>query len=403
MRAGRPSRGADDAEELRNAMKWSWQIGTVAGIGVFIHATFLILVAWVGLFHFLQDHSLIQTFHGIMFVAILFVIVVLHELGHALTARRFGIRTRDIILLPIGGVARLERMPEDPWQEFLVAIAGPAVNVALAGGLAAIILPILGPAELSLSLQDFGDKTILGQLFWVNILLAVFNMIPAFPMDGGRVLRALLASRLPYVQATQIAASIGQGMAFLLGFLGLLAFNPFMIFIALFVWMGAAEESSMVQMKTALGGIPVSGAMITEFETLHPDDELKTAVDHVIAGFQHDFPVVQNGEVVGILMRNQLFKALSSLGEEGRIADAMDEVFETADPAEMLDTAFVRLQSCECHTMPVVRDGRLMGLLTMENLGEFMMVQTALREARRPPHYPPYELTQTGDQQQDRR
>ncbi len=362
-------------------MKWSWRIGTLAGIGVYVHATFLIILVWVGFIHWTMDHTLAQAVQGILFVLLLFSIVVLHELGHALTARRFGIQTRDIILLPIGGVARLERMPEDPGQEFLVAIAGPAVNVVLASALLAVVLPVWGATELVP--LNMLEGNVLARLFWVNVFLVLFNMLPAFPMDGGRVVRAVLAFRLDYVQATQIAASIGQGMAFLIGFLGLLVLNPFLIFIALFVWMGASEESSMVQMKSALGGIPISRAMITDFQVLRADEPLQAAVDHIIAGFQHDFPVVsEHGEVVGVLLRSDLFKALSDIGEDARVADAMHTDFETADPSEMLEGVFMRLQSCECHTLPVLRGGELVGLITTENLGEFMMVQSALRGAR---------------------
>ena len=362
-------------------MKWSMRLGTLAGIGVYVHATFLLILLWVGFLHYAQDHTLVQAFHGLLFVLVIFGVVVLHELGHALTARKFGIQTKDIILFPIGGVARLERMPEDPVQEFLVAVAGPAVNVVLAGALFGIVWPIWGGAAF-LEVAALGQGNILVNLFWVNIFLAVFNMLPAFPMDGGRVLRALLATRLEYVQATQIAATIGQGMAIFLGFVGLFM-NPLLIFIALFVWMGASSESSMVQMKSALGGIPLTRAMITDFQTLHPGDPLQRAVDHVIAGFQHDFPVVDDdGQVVGVLLRGNLFKALSEQGENAPVREAMHTEFETADPSEMLENAFMRLQNCDCYTVPVLRGGKLVGLLTMENLGEFMMVQSALREAR---------------------
>ncbi|HEY2932540.1 MAG TPA: site-2 protease family protein [Acidobacteriota bacterium] len=363
-------------------MKWSWKLARVAGIDVYMHVTFLILLGWVGISHYLVRQSLADAWAGIIFILALFSIVVLHELGHALTARRFGIRTRDITLLPIGGVARLERMPEDPKQELLVALAGPAVNVVLA----LILFGVVGQATLTSAWRDVQlvGGHFLAKLMWVNIWLALFNLIPAFPMDGGRVLRALLAMRMDYVRATNVAALIGQALALLFGFIGLFS-NPFLVFIALFVWMGAAGEASMVQMKSALGGIPVRRAMITEFRTVAPGDTLQQAVDHILAGFQQDFPVVEEGRLVGVLTRADLMKALAERGREARVAEAMKPQFETADPSEMLEGALQRLQACDCHALPVLRGGRLVGLLTPDNIGEFLMIQAALRGTARVP------------------
>ncbi len=357
-------------------MKWSWRIGQVAGIDIYIHGTFLILLAWVGLSQYLKRNSLADAIGALLFIAILFGIVVLHELGHGLMAKRFGISTRDITLLPIGGVARLERMPEDPKQELLVALAGPAVNVFLAGIFYAMLVPVRGLAELDYI--NIGRGQFLEKFFWVNVSLALFNLLPAFPMDGGRVLRSVLAMRMDHVRATQIAASIGQGMALIFGFVGLF-FNPFLVFIALFVWMGAAQEASLVQLKSALGGIPISHAMIKEFYTLSPEDPLQRAVDHMLAGFQQDFPVVEGNRIVGVLTRSDLFKSLTHRGPQSRVIESMQSQFETADPFEMLESVFARLQTCNCHTLPVVRGGSLVGLLTMENVGEFLMVQAAIR------------------------
>ncbi|NUM67496.1 site-2 protease family protein [candidate division KSB1 bacterium] len=333
-------------------MKWSWKLGEIAGIGIYVHATFLLLLGWVALSHYIAG---------------------------ALTAKRFGIQTRDITLLPIGGVARLERMPDDPKQELWVALAGPAVNVVLAAVLYIAIALTSGPPSLSnlnMVSGNFWEK-----LLWVNVSLAAFNLLPAFPMDGGRVLRALLAMRMSYVRATQIAAHVGQGMALLFGFIGLF-YNPFLVFIALFVWMGASQEASMVQMKSALGGIPIQAAMIKDFRTLAPSDSLERAVEHILAGFQQDFPVVEQERVVGVLTRNDLLKALSQRGTKGRVEDAMQRQFETADPNEMLETVFARLNGNGCHSLPLMRNGRLTGIVTMDNVGEFLMVQAALRKAR---------------------
>ena len=360
-------------------MKWSWKIGQVSGIDIYMHSTFLILLSWVGLSYYLKRHSTTDALGGVLFIVALFGLVILHELGHALAAKRYGIRTRDITLLPIGGMARLERMPEDPRQELVVALAGPAVNLVLAGLLGVILWPAAGLAELS-NVALVGGH-FLAKLLWVNIALAVFNLIPAFPMDGGRVLRALLALRMDYLQATHIAASIGQGLALLLGFVGLF-YNPFLVFIALFVWMGAAQEAGMVQMKSALGGIPINRAMITDFQTLSPQDSLEQPVEHILAGFQQDFPVLEGEQLVGVLTREDLLKALAQPEPGTPVGQVMQQEFETADPGEMLEGVLARLQNCHCRSLPIVRDGQLVGIVTMENVGEFLMIQAAQREAR---------------------
>jgi Zn-dependent protease/CBS domain-containing protein len=362
--------------EKEDAMKWSWRLGRFAGIDVYMHVTFLMLLAWMAIRYYLPRQSMGDVVSGLAFILALFVIVLLHEFGHALAARHFGIRTRDVTLLPIGGVARLERMPEDPKQEFLVALAGPAVNVFLAG----VLLLMLVPTAALTVVPEFRlvGGNFVSKLMWINVVLAAFNLIPAFPMDGGRVLRALLAMRMEYVHATQVAASVGQALAIVFGFIGLF-YNPFLVFIALFVWVGAASEASMVQMKSALGGIPVSKAMITDFRSLRPTDSLEQAIEHVLAGFQHDFPVLEQGRLVGVLTRGDLLKNLAQKGRQAHVAEAMNERFETADPSEMLELALARLQSCHCRTLPVLRSGDQVGVLTMENVGEFLMIQSALR------------------------
>jgi Zn-dependent protease len=356
-------------------MKWSTRIGRFAGIDVYVHATFVILIGWVALAHWRTGHNAAAAVEGVAFVLALFACVVLHEFGHALTARRFGIKTRDITLLPIGGLARLERMPDDPRQELWVALAGPAVNVVIALALFAG-LQVTGrwaPVET----LGIGGGSFVERLMVVNASLVGFNMLPAFPMDGGRVLRAVLAIRMDYTRATQIAANIGQGMAFVFGLLGLL-FNPVLMFIALFVWIGAAQEAAMTQVKAALGGIPLERAMITDFRTLSPGDSLAHAVELLLAGAQQDFPVVEHGAVVGILTRADLFTSLARQEQQCPVADVMRRKFLTADASDMIDVAFQRLQEHECHTIPVLRGGVLIGLLTMDNVGEFLRVQTAI-------------------------
>ncbi len=361
-------------------MKWSWKLGKVAGIDVFMHATFLLLIGWVALSYWLQAGNLTTVLTGVGFILALFACVVLHELGHALTARRYGIQTRDITLLPIGGVARLERMPDNPAHELWVALAGPAVNVVIA----AVLFGWLG---LTGSLEPWRSLSLTGgpflqRLMVVNLFLVGFNMLPAFPMDGGRVLRALLATRIEYTRATHLAAGLGQGIALLLGLLGLFT-NPFLVFTALFVWIGAAQEASMVQMRTALGGIPVSRAMVTQFETLSSADPISHAVQLILAGSQHDFPVVDDGAVVGVLTRADLLAALAHGRQNEWVRNVMRTQFGLIEPGMMLERASARLRDCDCHTLPVVRNGQLVGLVTMDNIGEFLMVRAALEAATR--------------------
>ncbi len=212
-------------------MSWSIKIGSVAGTAIRIHVTFLLLLAWIFGVEYIAGGPQ-AAWNSLLFIVLLFLCVLLHEFGHIFTARAFGVRTPDVILLPIGGVSRLERIPEKPSEEFLIAIAGPAVNVAIAA-----VLVLVGGANLSvdrLAALESADVSMIDRLAAVNLFLAAFNLIPAFPMDGGRVLRALLAARFGYVRATEIAAMIGQWVAFALGFLGLFG-NPILIFIAIFV------------------------------------------------------------------------------------------------------------------------------------------------------------------------
>jgi Zn-dependent protease/predicted transcriptional regulator len=312
---------------------------------------------------------------GIGFILALFTCVVLHEFGHALTAQRFGIKTRDITLLPIGGVARLERMPDDPRQELLVAVAGPAVNVVIAAAILVVRWVTDGP--IALQELSVAEGPFLGRLMMINVVLVLFNLLPAFPMDGGRILRALLAMRMDYMKATQVAAHLGQGFALLFGLIGLFS-NPFLIFIALFVWIGAAQEAAMTQMKTALAGIPLERAMITDFQTLAPSDSLARAVELLLAGSQQDFPVLDGGAVEGVLCRSDLIAALARQGERSLVSEVMRRGVPTADASEMIEVAFQRLQGRACPTIPVLRRGKLVGLVTMENVGEFVSVQAAL-------------------------
>ena len=360
-------------------MRWSWKLGTVAGIGLYVHATFFLLILFIFFMNWRGGKSLGTAVEGVLFICAIFGCIVLHEFGHALTARHYGIRTRDITLLPIGGLSRLERMPDVPIQELWVALAGPAVNLLIAAGLLGIGLAV----GVRPDFQDFrwAGGSFLNRLMVVNVWLLLFNLIPAFPMDGGRVLRALLATRLEYSRATLVAARVGQAVALVFGLVGLFT-DPFLVFIALFVWVGAEQESSTTQMHNVLSGIPVQRVMLTEFHALNPDDPLSAAVEHVLSGWQHDFPVVFGDRVLGVLTRDALLRVLAQGGVEGRIRDAMSRDVETVDSHDMLEKALVLMRSSSARALPVVHDGQLVGLLTMDHVGEFLMIQAALRRAQ---------------------
>ncbi len=358
-------------------MKWSWKLIRIAGIDVYVHATFFILIVWIGLSYWQIEGTLVAVFSGIGFILALFACVVLHELGHALTARRYGIRTRNIILLPIGGVASLERMPDDPKQEITVALAGPSVNLVIAFGLwlwLSVSNALVQVDDLSLTGGMFLEK-----LMVINIILAVFNLLPAFPMDGGRVLRALLSMRMSRNRATQLAAKVGQGLALWLGLLGLL-YNPFLIFIALFVWIGAATEAGMEQIKSTLSDAAVGRAMLTDFQVLSPDDVLSRAIELTLAGNQKEFPVLEAAVMVGVLTQDDLLKGLQAVGEQALVGDLMQTNIQSADVNEPLQKVLERLQSCHCTLLSVTKAGQLVGIVNIDNIMELIKIQTALQE-----------------------
>lgn len=358
-------------------MSWSLPILRVAGIQLRIHVTFLLLIGWLAFGYYAEGGSAAAA-GRVLFILLLFLCVVLHEFGHALAAKSFGINTPDITLLPIGGVARLERMPEEPKQELIIALAGPAVNIVIALGLL-VAIDWRGAADSSV----VEASTLPAKLLAINVMLVLFNLLPAFPMDGGRVLRALLATRLSYARATQIAASIGQGCAFVFGFIGLL-WNPFLLFIALFVYIGASQEAALAQMKDVSRRFPVSSAMVREFRSLPLTATLQEAVDALLATSQHDFPVVdESGGVAGMLTRHDLISALRKDDPAIRVGDVMRRDIPTVTTGTRFEEAFRIMQECNCPAVPVLDSmKRLVGLLTPENVSELMMVQSALPRRR---------------------
>jgi Zn-dependent protease/CBS domain-containing protein len=357
-------------------MGWSTKFARIAGIDLYVHATFPLLFIWVGFIYWVQTGTFAGILLGMAFIAVLFVCVVLHEYGHALTARHYGIGTRHITLLPIGGVAMLERMPKDPGQEIVVALMGPAVNVAIAAVLFVIIG--LSGAAGEVMAPTFLPVNFLQSVLYANIFLAVFNMLPAFPMDGGRVLRAALSYRVGRFRATQLAARIGQGLALVLGIMGLFG-NPFLILIAVFVWIGAAAEAGASEVETRLDRRPVAQAMITEFQTLTPEAPLAQAVELTLTGTQKDFPVLDGGRLVGVANQSAILRGLRDHGLNGQVGQIMVPPV-TAGPDAELAALLENLQQEEVRLICILSHGRLVGFVDLDNISEFLRIQAALSE-----------------------
>ncbi len=357
-------------------MKWSFSIGRIAGTDVKVHLTFLLLpayMAWIGYHESGPSGAITLT----LFILGLFLCVLLHEFGHILMARRFGVRTPDVILLPIGGVARLERIPDRPSQEFLIAVAGPAVTLLIAAVLyVGILLSGGSPAVPGENLANIPYFT---QLLWANVVLLGFNLIPAFPMDGGRVLRAILASRLGLVRGTRVAASVGQVLAIVGGLYGLNGGPPMLVLIAFFVFLGASAEASAVETRAAGEGLRVAQMMVTDFRTIPIHATLSQAVELLLSGEQREFPVVDNlGRTEGILTRDNLIRGLNQRGPGSTVAEAMTASAPSVPPTLGFQEALDRLRSSGLPALPVIDQvGALVGLLTLDNITDLLLVRRA--------------------------
>ncbi|HSQ95456.1 MAG TPA: site-2 protease family protein [Croceibacterium sp.] len=348
----------------------SLTIGTIAGTKVRLHWTFVVYLAWVGIATLFAGGASAAV-GAVGLIAAVFACVVAHEFGHILMARRFGIPTPDVTLLPIGGVARLRRLPERAGQEFAVAIAGPLVNLALA----AALVFVLGIAPADLSKAPVPTvRDILPSLATINLFLALFNLIPAFPMDGGRILRAVLAAFLDRARATRIAAAVGQLLAIGFGLLGLVSGNAILIFIAIFVYLAAGAEAHAVQLHRAAEPLRVADAMLTEMRTLSTADTLGDAAQLLLRTGQQHFPVFDSaGQLAGVLGRDQLIRGLHVHGKTQRVADAMSETCQIVPADSSLDDALALME--ENDQPIVVCDGeRIAGLVTRESLGDLLLL-----------------------------
>lgn len=355
---------------------WSIRVGALAGIPIRIHLTFFLLLLWFGNVSRDQGQGFIG---GVLFMLLLFGCVVLHELGHALAARRYGVATHEIVLYPFGGVARIDRMPSGR-AELVIALAGPAVNLVLAGLLTTVIL--LWRSQAPESAKDIiGGAPIVWQLLWANLTLFAFNLIPAFPMDGGRVLRATLSIFLGEARATNIAAGVGQAIALAFAVLAFLPppIKPVLLLIAFFVFVGAGQEAAFQRSRSAVRGLAARDAMITRFETLAPQDPLSRAVEHLLASNQQDFPVVDSwGRVVGVLHRSALLAALAADGKESAVLEVMDREPAIVPPDQPLERVLRQLQAQPMQPVLVVGDAGLEGVITVDNLAELLEIARTL-------------------------
>jgi Zn-dependent protease/CBS domain-containing protein len=360
-------------------MRWSLNLGSIAGTAIRIHITFLLFLVWLGAVYYRQGGAE-AAWQGTIFIVLIFLCVLLHELGHVFAARRYGVKTRDVTLWPFGGIASMERMPDKPSEELIVAVAGPAVNVAIAGVLVLWLWPHLDLENLT-KIED-PAVSLAVKIAGANIILVVFNIIPAFPMDGGRVLRALLAMRMGNARATEMAATIGQGFAIVFGVLGIF-YNPMLIIIAVFIFLAASGEATQAQLRAVAQGSLVSDAMITAFESLPTSATVSDAADALIRTTQTEFPVVDGmGRLRGVLTRDAMIKALKQHGPDAPVLDVMQADVPTIGANAKLDVA---LRSLMQRGQPVVgvtnSQDKLVGLLTVENLGEMMMIHSARAEA----------------------
>lgn len=356
-------------------MKGSLRIATVAGTGVFLHWTFFVLIVWLFVSQALGS-GLMAALETLFIVGAVFLCVTLHEIGHATMAARFGIRTQDITLLPIGGVARLRRMPEEPHKELAIALAGPAVNVVIAAGIyAGMRMSGLNVVPVDLAVRQ---SSFLTSMFWFNVVVVAFNMIPAFPMDGGRVFRALLATRRGYVDATRTAARFGQAIAVVFIVLGLMS-NWLLAFVGAFVYFSAMAESRAVEVRLLTMGATTSDAMQTRVRMLDWSDRLEDAAEATLAGAQSEFPVLLENGKTAVLTQSMLLRELKSRGPLASLGEVILSAAPEIPAGMPLEQAMEILTRTRSSLLVVNSLNEPVGLLTAAHVEEWILIETALR------------------------
>ncbi len=356
-------------------MRWSVNIGKIFGIRFRIHATFFLLLFFVFI-SVLGEFGVNRALLATLLICAIFICVLIHEVGHSLIARRFGKETRSITLLPIGGVATMEEMPEKPVQEIAMAIVGPFINLAIAGILYMFVGQWRGAGESNLYPDSI--KTFFAGLIGINVMLAVFNMIPAFPMDGGRVLRGILAIKMDYVRATSVAVFVGQALAMVFIFFGIF-FNWWLALIGVFLYIGAGSEKQQVVLKSLLRQVPVGEAMTTDFVALRPDEPVRQAFEYFHHGRQDDFPVIGQGGVEGILTRDRILASIHEKGLDAPVSEVMDREFVSVDPNMPLDEVYKKLMFSKKTAMIVAEGGEIKGMVGLDGISRYFMIKAALR------------------------
>ena len=351
-------------------MRWSFQIAKFFGIPIRVHITFFLLLIFIGLYGSRLQGARSGLF-GIVSIILIFLCVIIHEFAHSLVARKYGVKIKDIILLPIGGVSEMEELPSQPKQEINVALAGPLTSIVLSL-IFFFAYRLLFPEAKAVNISIFQGNLLLN-LFAINLMLAIFNLIPAFPMDGGRVLRGILGLKMDLLQATRVAVGIGEFLAILFFFFGLF-FNPWLALIAVFIFLGAEGEKRATELKVEIADIPVRVAMLTNIEPISPDNTLGQVLEKICHGLQQDFPIMEGKEVLGILSREIFFSALHNHSKETRIREIMSREFTSTTEDAPLSEVFQRMNSEKLSVLPVMQGKIFKGLISLEQIGKYHML-----------------------------
>lgn len=358
-------------------MKYSLHLGHPFGIKLSVHWTFLLIILWVIAINITQGADLTQILLSVLFILVLFICVVMHEFGHSLTARRYGIQTDSITLLPIGGMANIEKMPEEPKQEILVTLAGLLVNVAIAFILGVIIY-LVPDFSFTAEFEAITAQNFVILLMYTNLFIVGFNLIPAFPMDGGRILRAALSFRFNRVKATRYSMIAGQVFGGIFAVIGLFI-NPFLFVIGIFVFLGAGSEYAQVKYGALLSDYTAKDVVMNDYSLFHPDEQLQKAVDVMLKTSQTGFLAGEGDHILGVLLKDNLIKGLSQRDDDVRVRDVMTRDFKKVENNTPLQEVFTFMQKKKIGLLPVFDDGKLVGVIDKENLQEFVMVKLALQ------------------------